>query len=343
MRKIVVTGGQGFIGSNLIELLLKKNYFVINIDKSSYSANPYNVIKFKKNKNYVFFKQDINNKQKIFKILKKFKPIGIFNLAAETHVDRSIDSPHAFLKTNILGVFNLLEAVKLFNKNSRKKIKFLHVSTDEVYGDIKKNLQVSENYNYNPSSPYSASKAGADQLIKSYYRTYGSSIIIANSCNNYGPNQLPEKFIPKIIFNIIKNKPIPLYGKGTNVREWIFVKDNCEALIRIFNKGKIGKNYNVGTGVRVKNLDIIKLIFKIARNHKITIKKNVKIKFVKDRPGHDKRYAIDSSKIRKELKWKYKISLRKGLEKTFRWYLNNQNYFKQISKNNINKRFGLKI
>ena len=343
MRKIVVTGGQGFIGSNLVELLLKKKYFVINIDKSSYSANPYNVRNFKNNKNYVFFKEDINNKKKIFKILKRFKPIGVFNLAAETHVDRSIDSPQSFLKTNIFGVFNLLEAINLFNKNSKKKTKLVHVSTDEVYGDIKKNIQVDESYNYNPSSPYSASKAGADQLIKAYYRTYGSNVIIANSCNNYGPNQLPEKFIPKIIFNIINNKSIPIYGKGTNTREWIYVEDNCEALLKIFKKGKIGNNYNIGTGIRVKNLEIINYIFKIAKKNKIPFKNNVKIKFVEDRPGHDKRYAINSNKIKRELKWKHKVSLSQGLNKTFNWYLNNKNYFKQISKKNINKRFGLKI
>ena len=343
MKKIIVTGGQGFIGSNLVEYLLDKNYFVINIDKSSYSANPYNVRNFKKNKNYVFFKEDINNKNKIFKILKKFKPVGIFNLAAETHVDRSIDNPQSFLKTNIFGVFNLLETIKLFKKKFKKKIKLVHVSTDEVYGDIKKNTQVNENYNYNPSSPYSASKAGADQLIKSYFRTYGSQVVIANACNNYGPNQLPEKFIPKVIFNILNNKAIPLYGKGSNVREWIYVKDNCEALLKIFLRGKIGKNYNVGTGTRVKNIEQIKNILNIAKKNKIKIGKKTKIKFVKDRPGHDKRYAINSTRIKRELNWRYKTSLSQGLNKTFNWYVNNRNFFKQISRKNINKRFGLKI
>ena len=343
MKKIIVTGGQGFIGSNLIEFLLDKNYFVINIDKSSYSANPYNVRNFKKNKNYVFFKEDINNRNKIFKILKKFKPVGIFNLAAETHVDRSIDSPQSFLKTNIFGVFNLLETIKLFKKKFKRKIKLVHISTDEVYGDIKKNTQVNENYNYNPSSPYSASKAGADQLIKSYFRTYGSQVVIANSCNNYGPNQLPEKFIPKVIFNILNNKPIPLYGKGSNVREWIYVKDNCEALLKIFLRGRIGKNYNIGTGTRVKNIELIKNILNIARKNKIKIGKKTKIKFVKDRPGHDKRYAINSSRIRRELNWKHKTSLAQGLNRTFNWYMSNRNFFKQISSKNINKRFGLKI
>ena len=342
MKKIIVTGGQGFIGSNLVEFLLDKNYFVINIDKSSYSANPYNVRNFKKNRNYAFFKEDINNKNKIFKILKKFKPVGIFNLAAETHVDRSIDNPQTFLKTNIFGVFSLLESIKLFNKKFKKKIKLVHVSTDEVYGDIKKDTQVNESYNYNPSSPYSASKAGADQLIKSYFRTYGSQVVIANACNNYGPNQLPEKFIPKVIFNILNNKPIPLYGKGSNVREWIYVKDNCEALLKIFLRGKIGKNYNIGTGIRIKNIELIKNIFNIAKKNRITLGRRTKIKFVKDRPGHDKRYAINSTKIRRELNWRHKTTLSQGLNKTFNWYINNLKFFKLISKKSINKRFGLK-
>ncbi len=343
MKKIIVTGGQGFIGSNLVEFLLNKNYFVINIDKSSYSANPYNVRNFKKNKNYIFFKVDINNKNKIFKILKKFKPVGIFNLAAETHVDRSIDNPQAFLKTNIFGVFNLLESIKLFKKKFKKKIKLVHVSTDEVYGDIKKSTQVNEDYNYNPSSPYSASKAAADQLIKSYFRTYGSQVVIANACNNYGPNQLPEKFIPKVIFNILNNKPIPLYGKGRNVREWIYVKDNCEALLKIFLRGKIGKNYNIGTGIRVKNIELIRNILNIAKKNKIVLGRRNKIKFVKDRPGHDKRYAINSTRIKRELNWRCKTSLSQGLNKTFNWYMNNKKFFELISKKNINKRFGLKI
>ena len=343
MKKIIVTGGQGFIGSNLVEFLLEKNYFVINIDKSSYSANPYNVKDFKKNKKYIFYKLDINNKTKLLKIIKKFKPDGIFNLAAETHVDRSIDSPYAFLKTNIMGVFNILETLRSFNKKNKKVIKLIHVSTDEVYGDIPKHKQVNEDYNYNPSSPYSASKAAADQLLKAYFRTYSSKIVIANACNNYGPRQLPEKFIPKIIYNILKNKSIPLYGKGANVREWIYVKDNCEALLKIFLKGKIGKNYNIGTGKRIKNIEIIKNILSIAKKNKVKFSNKLKIKYVKDRQGHDKRYAVNCKKIIRELNWKPKISLSVGLNKTLRWYVTNKKFFEQISKKNINKRFGLKI
>ena len=201
MKKVIVTGGAGFIGSNLVKYLLKKKYFVINIDKLSYSANPYNLKNLYKNKNYIFFKADLNDKKKIINILNKYQPDGIFNLAAETHVDRSIDSPDNFIKSNILGVYNLLESILYYNKKHKKKIKLIHISTDEVYGDVVKG-KTNEVFPYNPSSPYSASKAGADQFIKSYGRTYGIKIIITHPCNNYGPNQHPEKFIPKMIFNL---------------------------------------------------------------------------------------------------------------------------------------------
>ncbi len=343
MKKILVTGGLGFIGSNLINLLLKKKYYVINIDKSSYSANPYNVKEFKKNKNYVFFKTDINNRLRIIKIIKKFKPIGIINLAAETHVDRSIDNAEKFIKTNINGVYNLLEVLRKLKKETKNKIKFLQVSTDEVYGDILGNRLASEKDNYNPSSPYSASKASADQLVKAYSRTYGIKTLIVNPCNNYGPNQFPEKFIPKMIFNILNNRSLPVYGTGKNTREWIYVKDNCEAILKVFLRGKYGENYNIGTGIKLRNLDIVRKIFQIVKRSKITIGKNAKIIYVKDRPGHDLRYALNSNKIKKKIKWKHKISPYKGLEITFKWYKDNIGYFKKISKKNITTRLGLKI
>ena len=343
MKKIIVTGGSGFIGSNLIHLLLKKKYSVINIDKSAYSANPYNVKKFKKNKNYLFFKLDINQRKKITKIIKKYRPVGIINLAAETHVDRSIDNAEKFIKTNINGVYNLLEILRKLKKITKNKIKFLQISTDEVYGDIAKDRMASEKDNYNPSSPYSASKASADQLVKAYGRTYGIKTLIANPCNNYGPNQFPEKFVPKMIFNILNNKTLPVYGKGKNMREWIYVKDNCEAILKIFLKGKYGENYNIGTGIKLRNIDIIKKIFKIAKKNKIKVGIENRIVFVKDRPGHDLRYALNSNKIRKKMKWKHKISAAKGLEKTFNWYKNNLGYFKKISKKNITARLGLKL
>ena len=343
MKKVIVTGGSGFIGSNLIQLLLKKKYFVINIDKSSYSANPYNVKDFKKNKRYLFFRLDINQKNKIFKILKKHTPVGIFNLAAETHVDRSIDNAHSFIKTNVVGVHNLLESVRKLEKKTKNKLKFLQVSTDEVYGDIPKNKKASEDYNYNPSSPYSASKAGADQLVRSYGRTYGIKTLIANPCNNYGPNQFPEKFIPKMVFNILNNKPLPVYGKGKNVREWIYVKDNCEALLKIFLKGKVGKSYNIGTGIRLRNLDIVKKLLYLSKKNKIKLTINSKIMFVVDRPGHDERYALNSNRIKREIGWKYKTPILSGLSKTINWYSKNLNFFKKISKRNITKRLGIKV
>tara|TARA_Y100000590_G_scaffold441745_1_gene568901 strand:+ start:407 stop:1435 length:1029 start_codon:yes stop_codon:yes gene_type:complete len=342
MKKFVVTGGTGFIGSNLVKFLLKKNYFVINIDNFSYSANPYNLKSVEKNKNYRFFKQDINNEHQILKILNKFNPIGIFNLAAETHVDRSIDDPKNFIKSNILGVYKLLSAMNKYLKKSKKKIKLVHVSTDEVYGDIKEGVRSNEKFSYNPSSPYSASKASADHLIKSFVRTYKLPAIISNCCNNYGPNQFPEKLIPKLIYNIINNNPLPIYGKGKNSREWIYVQDHCEALLKIFFKGKIGESYNVGTNQNVRNIDIAKKLLRLTKINFIKKGNKVKIKFVKDRPGHDYRYALNSKKIRKKLKWKSKISLSDGLVKTFQWYLDNLRFFTSISKKLYVKRLGLK-
>ena len=337
MKKVVVTGGSGFIGSNLVKYLLKKKYFVINIDKLSYSANPYNTSDFKKNKNYIFFKVDLNNKKKIIKILKKYKPSGIFNLAAETHVDRSIDSPKNFIHSNILGTYNLLESIL----SCKKKIRLVHISTDEVYGDIIKGRS-DEKYPYNPSSPYSSSKASADFLIKSYIRTYKVPAIITNCCNNYGPNQFPEKLIPKLIFNIINNKPLPIYGRGRNSREWMHVQDHCDALLLIFLKGKIGESYNIGSGMNLKNIDIAKRLLKITKYKSLKNYKNTKIKFVKDRPGHDFRYALNNKKIKKVLGWKAKISLDSGLSQTIDWYLNNRIFFKSVSKKLYINRLGLK-
>ena len=338
MNKIIVTGGLGFIGSNLIELLLKKNYYVINIDKVTYSSNFYNTKEFKNDKNYNFIKCNINN-NKIEKIFNKYKPIGIFNLAAETHVDRSIDNPQSFIESNIIGVFNILE---IFRKYSKKnpKTKLIHISTDEVYGDILKG-RTSENYPYRPSSPYAASKASSDHLVSSYVRTYNIPAIVTNCSNNYGPKQHPEKLIPKLIHNIIANKNLPIYGKGTNSREWIYVEDHCEALIKIFQKGKIGDFYNIGSNKNQTNLEITNKLITVAKK-KISLGKNVKIKFVKDRPGHDVRYALNSSKIKKQLGWNIKTNLTEGLKKTFTWYLENKMYYKSISKNDIIKRQGIK-
>jgi len=340
MKKIIVTGGSGFIGSNLVNYLVKKKYFVINIDKLTYSSNKFHNYNLSK-KNYKFLKIDINNKSKINKVIKKYKPVCIFNLAAETHVDRSIDSPYQFIHSNILGVFNILEAIRENNKKN-KKIKLVHISTDEVYGDITTSRS-NEKFPYNPSSPYSASKASADHLIKSYIRTYKLPALISNCCNNYGPYQFPEKLIPKMIVNILNNKPLPIYAKGQNSREWIHVEDHCDALYKIFKKGKIGESYNVGSNINLKNINLVNTILKIFKKKKYKIGKKAKIIYVKDRPGHDFRYALNSNKIRKQIKWKSKISLIKGLDMTIDWYLNNKSFINSISKKLYVKRLGLKL
>jgi dTDP-glucose 4,6-dehydratase len=335
MKTVIVTGGLGFIGSNLINILNSKNYFIINIDKLSYASNLKNINS--NIKNYKFYKEDINNKNFVKNILNKYNPSIIYNLAAETHVDRSIDGPTNFINSNIFGVFNILESIK----NHKNKIKLIQISTDEVYGDIKKNYKSKENDAYNPSSPYAASKASGDLLIKSYIRTYKLNAIITNCCNNYGPNQYPEKLIPTIIYNLIKNKSIPIYGNGKNIREWIYVKDHCNALIKISKYGKSGENYNIGSGVVFNNIEITKKIMSIFNNlNNNTVPRSI-IYFTKDRPGHDLRYCLDSSKIKKLKKWECTSDFESKIKETIIWYTNKfeTNYFKNKE---YKKRIGLK-
>ena len=334
MKRFIVTGGYGFIGSSLIKLLLKKKFKVFNIDKLSYSAQKYNLRDIK-SKNYFFKKIDINNKKEIIKILKKYKPHGIFNLAADTHVDRSIDDSSNFIKNNILGVYNLLESIKDY----KKKVRLVHISTDEVYGDILGSKRSSENFPYTPSSPYSASKASSDHLVNAYIRTHKIDAVISNCSNNYGPRQFPEKLIPKMIYNILNNKPLPIYSKGKNLREWIYVNDHCDALIKLFFKGRSGEKYNIGSGINCSNIFLVKKILKSFADKKIKIGKKVKIIFVKDRPGHDFRYALNSNKIKKKLKWKPKINLNQGISKTVDWYIKNQKYFKKLNEKNFSHRW----
>ncbi len=334
---IIVTGGLGFIGSNLIEILLEKKYKVINVDKVSYSSNFYNTKNFKSSKNYEFIKCDIGDK-KISKILFKYKPQCIFNLAAETHVDRSIDDPSEFVKSNIIGAYNLLQNFKIYS--NKYKSKLIHISTDEVFGDILKGRS-SEKYPYKPSSPYAASKAASDHLVSSYIRTYKIPAIVTNSSNNYGPKQHPEKLIPKLIYNILNNRSLPIYGKGFNSREWIYVKDHCEALIKVYKNGKIGEFYNIGSNKNLSNLEVCQNILNVSKKL-INIGNKVKISYVKDRPGHDFRYALDSRKIRQELKFQPKTSFKTGIKLTFEWYKNNKSYYKSLSKKDILKRLGKK-
>jgi dTDP-glucose 4,6-dehydratase len=333
MKTVIVTGGLGFIGSNLIKILNKKNYFIINIDKATYAANFKNIPS--DIKNYIFYKQDINNKNFLKKILKTYSPSIIFNLAAETHVDRSIENPGNFINTNILGVFSILEALR----EHKQSTKLVHVSTDEVYGDIVNKKSSLEDDRYNPSSPYAASKASSDLLILSYVRTFKIPAIITNCCNNFGPGQFPEKLIPTIINNIIKKKNIPIYGNGKNSREWIYVDDHAEGLIAVSKKGLIGNQYNIGSGIQLNNLDIANKIILLFK--KITKKKtHSKIIFVKDRPGHDMSYSLNSKKIKKKLGWKTKHNIDDALSETIKWYISKfkNNFFDQ---KNYGKRIGL--
>ena len=337
MNKIVVTGGLGFIGSNLIELLLEKNFYVINIDSCGYASSSYNFNQYNKIKNYKFVKVDLNNKSKVLKILNTHKPKGIFHLAASTHVDRSIENPKDFITNNILATYNLLESIREYSKIN-KKYKLIHVSTDEIYGDLVKG-KASENSYINPSSPYAASKASSNHLVTSYVRTFKLNAVITNSSNNYGPRQHPEKLIPKLIYNILNSKNLPIYGSGNNIREWMYVKDHCNALLKIFKKGKKGQIYNIGSGKLVSNLYLSKKILNLSRKKKI-LKKDIKIIHVKDRVGHDFRYSLNSLKLKKKIKWKNKTNLTNGLIKTLDWYFKNQNFFKEFKKNDIIRRIG---
>ena len=337
MKNIIVTGGLGFIGSHLVKLLNNKKYNVIVLDNFSYSSNRKNLQGIK---NIKILKVNICEKR-IITILNKFKPIAIFNLAAETHVDRSIDDPSDFIFSNIVGCFNLLECTKKFlKKNKIKNFKFIHISTDEVYGNIEQKKFSKENDPFKPNSPYAASKASSDLLIRSYFKTYKLPLIVTNCSNNFGPNQFPEKLIPKMINNIIHNKNLPIYGNGLNEREWIYVKDHCLALYKILKSGKVGKVYNIGSGKILTNKFIISMI--LDKMKKIGYGKKSKIIKVTDRPAHDKRYALNSKKIRKELNWKPNFKFTDAISETITWYINNKKWLSEIKDTKYKKRLGLK-
>ena len=338
-KKILITGGSGFIGTNLVNYLSNKGYNITNLDKTSYASTPEIFKKNVKRQNYRFLKIDLANKNKVLKIFKKIKPNIIINLAAETHVDRSIDNSDEFIKSNILGTYNLINIInKTLSRKEIKKLKFIHISTDEVYGSNKLSPS-KENDQYNPSSPYSASKASANHLVKSFGITFNIPITILNFCNNYGPYQFPEKFIPTVIINALKKKVIPIYGNGKNIREWIFVEDCCKAIESTFSKVKFGNEYNIGSGYRTDNLTIAKMICKLlGKVEKYDFKKL--IRYVKDRPGHDFRYALNSSKFKNKTKWKPKTSIENGLKETINWYIKNKKWFKYTQKKYSGSRLG---
>lgn len=321
MKKILVTGGAGFIGSNFINYILKSrdDYFIVNFDKLTYAGNLENLKDSEKNKNYVFVKGDICNTELVNYIFKKYDIKYVINFAAESHVDRSISGSEIFFRTNVIGTNVLLEASRRFNVE-----KFLQISTDEVYGSLGPTGLFTEKTPISPNSPYSASKAAADMMVQAFNHTYGLPTLITRCSNNYGPLQFPEKLIPLMIINALQNKKLPVYGDGMNVRDWIYVIDHNKAVELVFEKGESSQVYNIGASNEMKNLDIIKLILKHLN------KSEELIEFVKDRPGHDKRYAIDSTKIQSDLGWKPQFSFESAIQHTIEWYLNNKNWWERI-------------
>ena len=344
MKAILITGGAGFIGSHVVRMFVKKypRTKIINYDKLTYAGNLSNLKDIENRKNYVFVKGDVMDYKKVFSTMNEYGVDGVIHFAAESHVDRSIKDPFAFAKTNVIGTLTMLQAAKEFwgcslanAAQSEKKYRFYHISTDEVYGSLKFDKRLfKESDRYEPHSPYSASKASSDHFVRAYHDTFGLPVVLTNCSNNYGPYQFPEKLIPLMINNIEHNKPLPVYGKGINVRDWLYVEDHAKAIDLVFHKGKVGETYNIGGFNEWKNIDIVKLLVKIVDKHlgRPEGTSDKLITYVADRAGHDLRYAIDSSKLRKELGWKPETMFPEGIEKTVTWYLENKEWVENITK-----------
>ena len=341
MKTILITGGAGFIGSHVIRLFVKKypEYKIINLDKLTYAGNLLNLSDIEKAKNYEFVKGDIVDGNFINELFQKYQFDGVIHLAAESHVDRSIESPMDFIMTNIVGTVNLLNAAKTVWKDNPEGKKFYHISTDEVYGSLGNEGYFTEETAYDPRSPYSASKASSDHIVRAYYHTYNLPVVISNCSNNYGANQFPEKLIPLCINNIKNCKPLPVYGKGENVRDWLFVEDHAKAIDMIYHKGKTGETYNIGGNNEWKNIDLVLALCRIMDKKlgRAAGESEKLITFVKDRAGHDLRYAIDSTKLQNELRWSPSLKFEEGFDKTVDWYLSNETWLNNVTSGEYQK------
>ncbi|PIQ48920.1 MAG: dTDP-glucose 4,6-dehydratase [Cytophagales bacterium CG12_big_fil_rev_8_21_14_0_65_40_12] len=338
MKKVLITGGAGFIGNHVVRLFIKKypDYQVYNLDALTYAGNLENLKDVEQSENYHFLKGDINDSLYLDEFFSKHQFDGVIHLAAESHVDRSISDPLAFVKTNVFGTVNLLNAaLKIWKGNLEDKL-FYHVSTDEVYGSLGETGYFLETTSYDPQSPYSASKASSDHFVRAYQNTYKLPIVVSNCSNNYGPYQFPEKLLPLCINNIKHNKSLPIYGKGENIRDWLFVEDHARAIDQIFHQGKVGETYNIGGFNEWKNIDIVKLLCSIMDRKlgRETGTSEKLITYVTDRAGHDMRYAIDASKIKAELGWEPSLQFEEGLEKTVDWYLQNEDWLNNVTSGN---------
>jgi len=351
VKNILITGGAGFIGSHVVREFVKRGINIINVDALTYAGNLENLTDIEKKSNYIFEKVNICNIYKLRKIFEKYNPDAVIHLAAESHVDRSITDANPFINTNILGTFNLLNLCREFwnidNKNSntikKRKNLFYHISTDEVYGSLGKTGFFTEKTPYDPKSPYSASKAASDHLVRAFGNTYSLPFIISNCSNNYGPNQFPEKLIPLCINNILNEKHIPIYGNGEQTRDWIFVIDHAKAIYKIFNNGEIGETYNIGCFNEWKNIDLVMELIKqmdskLGNPNRYSEKF---IKYVEDRPGHDLRYAVDATKLYKNIDWKPTVTFEEGLSKTIDWYLKNRKWMENINSKHYQKYYDL--
>jgi len=345
--KILVTGGAGFIGSAVVRLAISRGHTVVNLDSLTYAACLDNVATASDNPNYFLEHKDIRNRNDLDLIFSKHKPDAVMHLAAESHVDRSIDDPSDFIETNITGTFNLLEAARSYWQTigKPKSFRFHHISTDEVFGSLPSDPSVrfTEETPYDPRSPYSASKASSDHLVRAWHETYGLPVVLTNCSNNYGPFHFPEKLVPVIILRALAEKSLPIYGDGSNIRDWLYVEDHADALLLVLARGEIGRSYNIGGENELTNLELVNTICKILNR---LIPRSIGsyaelITFVKDRPGHDQRYAIDPSRIKNELGWQPSVTLEQGLEKTVQWYLDNKHWWKPLqNRSGVGKRLG---